>query len=180
MKPCPNCRKMMEEVDVSGLPEQPADDSKIPGVPRVRFRCASCHHLEEGYIKGATCSTLDPPQASCESQPRGPILQTVILRSNGKSRYTFSIETTRGSDRTKAALRSEMSGPAYELVTTVTTQPATPAKNKTSKPRMIPISMQVSMNEQDYTRRQTPVQICCILLSITGHACWWISPNMVG
>jgi hypothetical protein len=36
MKKCPNCITMMEEVDVSGLPEQPADDSKIPGVPRVR------------------------------------------------------------------------------------------------------------------------------------------------
>jgi hypothetical protein len=42
----------MEEVNVSALPEQPADDSKIPGVPRVRAVCPSCHHLEEGYPKG--------------------------------------------------------------------------------------------------------------------------------
>ena len=52
MKTCPNCSTMMEEVDVSGLPEQPADESKIPGVPRVRSVCPSCHHLEEGYPKG--------------------------------------------------------------------------------------------------------------------------------
>ncbi len=52
MKTCPNCSTMMEEVDVSRLPEQPADDSKIPGVARVRSECPSCHHLEEGYPKG--------------------------------------------------------------------------------------------------------------------------------
>jgi hypothetical protein len=36
MKICPNCSTLMEEVDVSGLPEQPGDDSKIPRVPSVR------------------------------------------------------------------------------------------------------------------------------------------------
>jgi hypothetical protein len=45
---------MMEEVDVSGMAGQPADESKIPGVPRTRFLCPGCHHLEEGYPKGAT------------------------------------------------------------------------------------------------------------------------------
>ena len=56
MKKCPNCGTMMEEVDVSGLPEQPADDSKIPGVARVQSKCPSCHHLEEGYQIGrASC-----------------------------------------------------------------------------------------------------------------------------
>jgi hypothetical protein len=48
----PNCSTLMEVVDVSGLPEQPADDSKIPGVPRVRSACPNCHHLEGGYPKG--------------------------------------------------------------------------------------------------------------------------------
>jgi hypothetical protein len=52
MKTCPNCSTLMEEVNVSGLPVQPADDSTIPGVPRVRTVCPSCHHLEEGYPKG--------------------------------------------------------------------------------------------------------------------------------
>ena len=52
MKTCPNCSTMMEEVDVSGLPEKPADDSKIPGVPRTRYLCPGCRHLEEGYPKG--------------------------------------------------------------------------------------------------------------------------------
>ena len=52
MKTCPNCSTLMEEVNVSALPEQPADESKIPGVPRVRAVCPSCHHLEEGYPKG--------------------------------------------------------------------------------------------------------------------------------
>jgi hypothetical protein len=53
MKNCPNCGTLMEEVDVSGLPEQPADDSQIPGVARVRSKCPSCPHLEEGYSKGS-------------------------------------------------------------------------------------------------------------------------------
>jgi hypothetical protein len=52
MKTCPNCSTTMEEVDVSSLPEQPDDDSKIPGVPRVRSLCPSCHHFEEGHPKG--------------------------------------------------------------------------------------------------------------------------------
>jgi hypothetical protein len=52
MKTCPNCGTMREDVDVSGLPEQPANDSKIPGVPRVRSKCPSCYHLEEDYPKG--------------------------------------------------------------------------------------------------------------------------------
>jgi hypothetical protein len=52
MKTCPNCSTPMEEVDASGLPDEPADDSTIPGVPRVRDVCPSCHHLEEGYPKG--------------------------------------------------------------------------------------------------------------------------------
>src|SRR5260370_38837373 len=40
----------------------------------------------------------------------------------------------------------------YQLAKIVTTQPAIPAKNTTSKMRMIPISMRVSMCKQDYTR----------------------------
>jgi DNA-directed RNA polymerase subunit M/transcription elongation factor TFIIS len=52
MKTCPNCSTMMEEVDVSGLPEQPYDESKVPGVARVRFVCPGCHHLEEAYVRG--------------------------------------------------------------------------------------------------------------------------------
>jgi hypothetical protein len=58
----------------------------------------------------------------------------------------------------------------YQLVTTVTTQPAIPAKNRTSKPRMIPISMCVSMKQQGYTLGVTLVQIYCIMLSESGHA----------
>ncbi len=52
MKTCPNCATLMEEIHVPTLPEQPIDDSTIPGVPRVRSVCPSCHHLEEGYTKG--------------------------------------------------------------------------------------------------------------------------------
>lgn len=52
MKTCPNCSTIMEVVDVSALPVPPADDSTIPGVPRVRSLCPSCKHLEEGYPKG--------------------------------------------------------------------------------------------------------------------------------
>jgi hypothetical protein len=52
MKNCPNCSTLMEVVDVSGLPEQPVDDSKMAGIPRVRSECPSCHHLEEGYPIG--------------------------------------------------------------------------------------------------------------------------------
>jgi hypothetical protein len=61
MKTCPNCSTLMEVVDVSGLPEQPADDSKIPGVPRVRSACPSCHHVEEGYPEGVNLQRLTVP-----------------------------------------------------------------------------------------------------------------------
>jgi hypothetical protein len=58
MKNCPNCGTLMEVVDVSGLSEQPFDESKIPGVARVRSECPSCHHLEEGYSKGSALRDL--------------------------------------------------------------------------------------------------------------------------
>ena len=61
MKNCPNCNTLMEEVDVSGLLEQPADDSRVPGVRRVRSECPSCHHLEEGYPKGVDPQRLARP-----------------------------------------------------------------------------------------------------------------------
>jgi hypothetical protein len=38
----------------------------------------------------------------------------------------------------------------------MTAQPAIPAKNRTSKPRMIPISMWVSIDQQDYTLTGRP------------------------
>jgi hypothetical protein len=53
MKNCPNCGILMEKVDVPSLPEQAADDLKIPGFARVRSKCPSCGHLEEGYSKGS-------------------------------------------------------------------------------------------------------------------------------
>jgi phage FluMu protein Com len=53
MKNCPNCGTLMEAVEVSGLPQQPYDESKIPGVERVRSKCPSCRHIEEGYSKGS-------------------------------------------------------------------------------------------------------------------------------
>jgi hypothetical protein len=61
MKNCPNCSTLMEVVEVSGVPEQPADDSKIPGVPRVRSACPSCQHVEEGYPKGINLQPLTVP-----------------------------------------------------------------------------------------------------------------------
>jgi hypothetical protein len=61
MKNCPDCSTLMEVVDVSGMPEQPVDDSKIPGVPRVRSACPSCHHVEEGYAKGINLQPLIVP-----------------------------------------------------------------------------------------------------------------------
>jgi ribosomal protein S27AE len=58
MKNCPNCGTLMQAVDVSGLSEQPYDESKIPGVARVRSECPSCHHIEEGYSKGSALRSL--------------------------------------------------------------------------------------------------------------------------
>jgi phage FluMu protein Com len=58
MKNCPNCGTLMLEVDVSGLPEQPIDDSNIHGVARVRSKCPSCFHLEEGYSRGSALRGL--------------------------------------------------------------------------------------------------------------------------
>jgi hypothetical protein len=58
MKNCPNCGTLMQEVDLSGLPEQATDDSNIRGAARVRSKCPSCFHLEEGYSRGSATRGL--------------------------------------------------------------------------------------------------------------------------
>jgi pilus assembly protein CpaF len=50
-----------ERIRNSAVSSMTADDSKIPGVPRVRSACPSCHHVEEGYPKGVNLQRLTVP-----------------------------------------------------------------------------------------------------------------------
>ena len=60
MKTCPNCSTMMEEVDVSGLPEQPTHDLNIPGFPRCVLYVQAATTLKRVSLKGATFNAFDP------------------------------------------------------------------------------------------------------------------------
>src|SRR5579859_1921846 len=70
-------------------------------------------------------------------------LRPVARRLAGGLRYSMPDR----SGHSDNSLRIE-----YQLARTVTTHPAMPAKNRTSKMRMIPIPIRVSMSKQDYTR----------------------------
>ena len=123
--------------------------------PSLRLYCSS-EPLELAR-KGEALGTLEQKQALEHAIEMGWTVPATDPKPVRQAEEGLSAQSTK-------SLRIE-----YQLATTVTTQPAIPTKNRTSKTRMIPISMRVSMSRSRLHRGERLVHSYCMMFSPPGR-----------